>query len=60
MLTDISECDSTSRDLPSTSKAMVKPVSYFINTDSQTWIKSSKRFSEVCFITTGVTPDISC
>jgi len=39
---------------------MVKPVLYFINTVSQTWIKSSKRFSEVCFIITGVARDISC
>ena len=60
LLTGISECDSTSRDLPLASKAMVKPVAYFINTDSQTWIKSSKRFSEVCFITTGVTHDGCC
>jgi len=60
LLTNISECDSTFRDLSLTSKAMMKPVPYFINTDSQTWIKSSKRFSEVCFITTGVTHDVSC
>ena len=60
LLTDTSEYDSTSRDLSSTSKAMVWPVPCFINTDSQTWIKSSKRFSEVCFITTGVTDHVSC
>ena len=57
LLTDLSEGDSTSRDFSSTSKTMVEPVPYFINTGSQTCIKSSKRFSEVCFVTTGVTHD---
>ena len=50
LLTDISECDSTSSDFSSTSKAMVKPVPYCVNTDSQTWIKSSKRFPKVYFL----------
>ena len=43
LLTYISECVSTSRDLSSTSKAMVKPVPWFINTDSQTWAKHPQR-----------------
>jgi len=60
LFTDISKCDSISRDFSSTSKAMVKPVPYFINTGSQTWIKCSKRFSEVFFITTGDTHGVSC
>jgi len=37
---------------------IVKPVLHFINTDNHTWIKSNKRFSEVCFIT--ATHDESC
>jgi len=60
LLTDLSECDSKPRDFSSTSKAMVRPVPYFIYTGSQTWIKSGKHFSEISFITTGVTHDVSC
>jgi len=36
-LTNISECNFTYRNFSSTSKAMMKPVPYFINTDGQTF-----------------------
>jgi len=40
-LTSISQCDSTSRDFSSTTKAMMKPVPYLINTDGQTFGSSA-------------------
>ena len=54
-LTNISECDFTSKNFSSTSKAMMKPMLYFIDTDGQTFGSSAsdvfQKFGEKLIIT---------